>query len=161
PALLAKLQVRDFHAIDKIIDEYIDRQKHSTHSYQPRIEIKPKHPRYLIFDIDGTVLNISENLEIGKGREFGRLLSELGHKGYKFVFITGNDFNKQESRVLLPIRNMGFSSNVFCFTDGGSRAFEFNEASKVFHEVHAYSDQNIMSDDQVKMIKEVINNAIQ
>ena len=109
-------------------------------------------PRILLFDIDGTILGPEDSLQEGIGRGFLELLSVLANKGYSFVFITGNDFELQRKRILAPVINYGLGPSVFCFSDGGSRAFEFNEKDNTFQEIQSYSQANLMSEAHVQTV---------
>ena len=99
----------------------------------------------LLFDIDGTVLEPQDSLEEGIGFEFLTKLKELAKRGFYFVFITGNDFEIQKRRILDPIIQSGLGPYVFCFSDGGSRAFDFNPNDNGFQEIKNYSDKNVMT----------------
>lgn len=159
PSRLSDLQTRDFYQLDKIIDEFEERQrKPQPASYVSNSSVERSH---ILFDIDGTVLDPLDNLQEGIGFQFIQLLHELKVRGYQFAFITGNDFDLQQKRVINPIKEQGLGSSVFCFSDGGSRAFEFNPATKSFNEIERYSDENLMSSEQVETIKNVFNSLIQ
>ena len=76
-----------------------------------------KFREYLLFDIDGTVLDApAQDLRSGLGLQFLECLKQLADKRFYFVFITGNDFDLQKERILAPIADAGLGSSVFCFS---------------------------------------------
>jgi hydroxymethylpyrimidine pyrophosphatase-like HAD family hydrolase len=160
PARLRDFQTRDFDEIDRIIDEFEERQRNQRLSPPPS-KMTAERSRVLLFDIDGTVLNPLDNLQTGTGLQFVQLLRRLADKGYFFVFITGNDFDLQQKRILTPIKEQGLGSSVFCFSDGGSRAFESNEGSGAFEEIQSYSNGNLMNNEQVETITRVFKSTLQ
>jgi hydroxymethylpyrimidine pyrophosphatase-like HAD family hydrolase len=160
PNRLADLQARDFYQIDQVIHEYKTRQ-HNKSSAINLPKSATAQSRIILFDIDGTVLDPLDNLQEGIGLQFAQLLHELAEKGYYFVFITGNDFDLQQKRIITPIKEQGLGSSVFCFSDGGTRAFEFNVNTKTFEEIRKYSDKNVMSSEQVETITRVLKSSIE
>lgn len=110
-------------------------------------------PRHLLFDIDGTVIEDGDFRTV-HGRRFLDCLGQLAARGYRFGFITGNDYRVQQRRFLGPLKEAGHGQDVFCFSDGGSRAFEYSAAHHDFREVADYSTPNIMTDAQVAAVRE-------
>ncbi len=117
-------------------------------------------PKNLLFDVDGTVLGDIDTLRHGVGLRFLRCLEELAGRDYRFAFITGNDFALQRDRVLEPIIERGLGPRVFCFSDGGSRAFEFSPDSGAFAEIQAYSEPNVIAPDQVQLVRRLFEETI-
>lgn len=114
------------------------------------------HQRVLIFDIDGTVLNRGEFLS-DKGKErFLELFEFFNNKDFHIVFITGNDFNVQKRRVLKPIIDRNLAPSITCFSDGGSRLFEYDGRSN-YIEKEQYSNQNEIKEKQVEFIEGEFN----
>jgi hydroxymethylpyrimidine pyrophosphatase-like HAD family hydrolase len=110
------------------------------------------HQRVLIFDIDGTVLNRGEFLS-DKGKErLLELFEFFKNKDFHMVFITGNDFNVQERRVLKPIIDRNLAPSITCFSDGGSRLFEYDGKNN-YIEKEQYSNQNEIKEKQVEFIE--------
>lgn len=109
--------------------------------------------RVLIFDIDGTVLDRDESLSDKGKQRFLELFDFFKDKGFHIVFITGNDFNIQRRRVLEPIIARNLAPAITCFSDGGSRLFQFDNPQDDYAEVKEYSNQNEISENQVKFIE--------
>lgn len=110
------------------------------------------HQRVLIFDIDGTVLNRGEFLS-DKGKErFLELFEFFINKDFHIVFITGNDFKVQQRRVLKAIIDRNLAPAITCFSDGGSRLFEY-DGENDYREKKQYSDQNEIKEKQVEFIE--------
>lgn len=114
------------------------------------------HQRVLIFDIDGTVLNRGEFLSDKEKERFLELFEFFRDKGFHIVFITGNDFNVQKRRVLKPIIERHLAPYITCFSDGGSRLFEFDGKNN-YIEKKQYSNQNEINDKQVAFIEGEFN----
>lgn len=151
PARLSKLQCKDYHNLDEIIEEY-----NGIVGTNP----PPNFPRRstagtILFDIDGTLLKSDETFRSDRGRKVVEILKGLIKEGFRLVLITGNDYNVQHKRVLLPFIEQGIAKSVFCFSDGGSRAFEFDEGNNDFKEDKIYSDKNLISEDQAERISSV------
>ena len=97
---------------------------------------------------------MKENETLGgeRGKELIKMLKALEERGFYIVFITGNDFDLQYQRVLSPIIGSNLAESVLCFSDGGSRAFEFNKETSKFEEISAYSKENLISEKQKEWI---------
>jgi hydroxymethylpyrimidine pyrophosphatase-like HAD family hydrolase len=104
-----------------------------------------RNSRVLIFDIDGTVLAEDESFNDGRGKECLEVLLQLVQEGFRLIFITGNDYGKQHPRILRPLIERRVADAVFCFTDGGSRAFEFRSNVGNFVEIADYSRENLIA----------------
>jgi len=120
-----------------------------------------KFREYLLFDIDGTVLDApAQDLRSGLGLQFLECLKQLADKRFYFVFITGNDFDLQKERILAPIADAGLGSSVFCFSDGGSRAFEYNRRTNDFEYIPDFSESNIIGSELVDNVREAFHSLL-
>lgn len=158
PERLGKLQTRKVSEFERVIAEYQQRhdqrQQKSTPSEQRR-GFPDLTTRFLLFDVDGTVLSPTDTIRGETGRLFTNYLQELAKRNRRFVFITGNDFNLQNERLLRPLIDQGLGPYMFCFSDGGSRAFEYKESTKTLEEISQYSQQTLMDSGQVSAVKDV------
>lgn len=157
PERLRDHQAVDFADVDKAIQELLTRQTSIVSAATPARQLRSST---FLFDIDGTVLDATDNLENGIGSKFLGAISQFAALGYRFVFITGNDYEVQKKRVLDPVLERGLGSQVFCFSDGGSRAFEFDKKSQTFTEIKSYASANTMTPKQVKTIDRVFGSAL-
>jgi hydroxymethylpyrimidine pyrophosphatase-like HAD family hydrolase len=131
--------LRDRRTID------IDRiDNKAIEEFKAEAAVGGRRSRVLIFDIDGTVLAEDESFHDGRGKECLEILVQLAQEGFRFIFITGNDYRKQHPRILRPLIERGVADAVFCFTDGGSRAFEFQRKIGDFDEISEYSRENVI-----------------
>ena len=109
--------------------------------------------RALVFDIDGTLLFKDEDLESNDKRSLFSQLGDLVRAGFHIVFITGNDYLEQKPRVLMPLVKHGLAESVICFSDGGSRVFDYN--SMDFVENTEYSKSHILKSSEVTKIENI------
>jgi hydroxymethylpyrimidine pyrophosphatase-like HAD family hydrolase len=125
-------------------------------SSKVEFDLVSQRAKTLIFDIDGTVLFEHQSFQEGAGREWLRILRRLAQNGFQFVFISGNDREKQYPRVLQPMIDSGLGDSVFCFfTDGGSRAFKYSPDSADFIDVDEYSRTSIIKEeDKLRVVHE-------
>lgn len=148
PDILAGVHCEDFDRLDKIIRESLKRKP--FHLPDGRgISLRTST---FLFDIDGTVLGPLDGLDDGVGRQFLDSLVALAGHGCRFAFITGNDYDVQKPRILDPVTKKGIGKHIFCFSDGGSRAFDYSDNDDSFAEVHDYSSLNLMTPKQVACI---------
>lgn len=167
PSRLKQLQIVNFLDIDEYIDKHLADAINNSYIQQarvisdvPAVKVRESGIRYLLFDIDGTVLPAEDDFTTGIGIEFSTIFEELVKKGYELVFITGNDFSFQKKRLLVPLMKQGIGEHIFCFSDGGARAFEFDPRLTDFQEIISYSKDNIMSGDVVQTITQLFNSSI-
>lgn len=130
------------------------------------LESSEEDVKLLIFDVDNTLLLDNETLDkvinpSQPNRTIGVLLKELVSIGYKIVFITGNDYNKQKPRVIYPILNLGMGNDTICFSDGGSRLFKYNPYINDFVEEDSYSGNNEILRDVVQELENEFNKYIE
>lgn len=148
PDRLKRLQSKDYHKLDHVIREY-----------EEKVGIEPP-PRFplssnrgtLIFDIDGTLLKSNETFKSPRGEKLIEILRMLIEEGYKVVLITGNDYSVQRKKVLSLFIERRIANDVFCFSDGGSRAFEFDISKNDYMPDDAYAVQNLISENQLEAI---------
>lgn len=136
-----------------------------SYSNLPSIEGVPlpenlKDQRVLLFDIDGTILLKGEKLTDTNKKEILDLLEFFVGKDFHIIFISGNDYSIQKRNVLSPILGRGIAKSVTCFSDGGSRLFEYDNLQNDYNEVFEYSNSNRISDLQFDIIKEEFEMAL-
>jgi len=119
-----------------------------------------KDQRVLVFDIDGTILRKGEKLTDTNKKEILDLLEFFVGKGFHIIFITGNDYSIQKRNILSPILSKGIAKSVTCFSDGGSRLFEYDDSQNDYNEDPEYSDSNKISDSQLNIIKKEFEAAL-
>jgi hydroxymethylpyrimidine pyrophosphatase-like HAD family hydrolase len=167
PDRLRDSQVGEIYKIDEIVDCYAQAHCGPAPAPVPPGGPAPMAPdraersRVLLLDIDGTVLPPHENLRAPAGITFVRLLQTLTSRQYACAFITGNDIDLQRGRVLDPLRAQGLGPSVFCFTDGGSRAFEYAAHAQDYQELTDYSDKNVMDPELVTRITGLFERTLQ
>ena len=159
PDRLRDLQVADLDEIDTVIEEYLARCQ-SAAVAPPSVRMQRRQATTFLFDIDGTVLDPIGSLDEGTGRLFMDLLSKFAKYGDRFVFITGNDYDIQRQRVLGPILKRGLGGHVFCFSDGGSRAFDYSDEAQSFLELESYSAENVMTPKEVESVSKAFDVAL-
>jgi hydroxymethylpyrimidine pyrophosphatase-like HAD family hydrolase len=155
PDRLRDLQFADIDEIDTVIDEYLGRRQSAA--VTPSVRLQGRQATTFLFDIDGTVLDPIDSLDVGTGRLFMDLLSKFATYGDRFVFITGNDYDIQRQRVLEPILKRGLGGHVFCFSDGGSRAFDYSGEAQSFLEIESYSAENVMTSREVESVSKAFD----
>lgn len=124
--------------------------------------MKKPESQVFIFDVDGTVLRDQDILDSGIGLKFIRCLQNLKARGYRFCFITGNDFNVQSRRVLEPIIRHGLADRTFFFSDGGSRAFVHatGKDGSLFREDANYSKATVLNPTQVRRVESAFKTVV-
>ncbi|MFO1433580.1 MAG: DUF4062 domain-containing protein [Candidatus Competibacteraceae bacterium] len=113
------------------------------------------HIKTLIFDIDGTILNSDRAFDDEKGKSLMEIFSKLILKGLYIVLITSNDYDQQRRRILQPFIDKGIAEHIFCFSDGGTRAFKYRKKGEQgdFEVIDEYSTPNTISKEQVDKIE--------
>ena len=139
----------------QIIDEVTPFDLGRKSDEEPKTILKRNPEKILVFDIDNTVLRKGQSLKIlgGDHKNLIDIFKQLVAYNYHFVFITGNDIEKQTPRVLEPITKSGIGEYVTIFSDGGSRLFEYSKTSNSFVENLTYSGENQISDKIVGIIE--------
>lgn len=112
----------------------------------------------LVFDIDGTVLNEGQRLSDEGPNRFVELFKSFASKGFHIVFITGNNYDYQKGRVLEAVIQAKIAESITCFSDGGSRLFEFSKEG--FRENTSYSTDTKIDPEDVGMIGSVFKNLL-
>jgi hydroxymethylpyrimidine pyrophosphatase-like HAD family hydrolase len=142
---------KDLNKLGAKLDKYKDPE-------ETKDQLK-KYKGILLFDIDGVILEATESLDTSvRGQEFLKILYALVKKGFELVFITGHNFELQYKRVLLPIIEQNFANAVFCFADGGSRAFKFS--GNEFKEIEEYSNENLITEEDADGIIDIFNSLL-
>lgn len=116
--------------------------------------------RVLVFDIDGTLLREGEDLSERNARKLLNVFRSLIDHGFYVVFITGNDYNKQKPRVLLPMIQNGLAASITCFSDGGSRVFEYDPGIHDFKEEYDYSRNHIFRESEIAWIETIFQQTL-
>lgn len=126
-----------------------------------RLPEKFNGQRSLVFDIDGTLLEADEKLsDVGRKRLL-ELLAYFIEAGFHIVFISGNDYRVQHKRVLEAILSRHIAHSVTCFSDGGSRLFEYSPAESDYSEVQAYSKDTRISPTDIEKISETFKRLLE
>ncbi|MBN1350966.1 TIR domain-containing protein [candidate division KSB1 bacterium] len=141
-------------------DNFDSRKSAFQKSEAINLPAKLSDQRVLILDIDGALLNEGEKLSDSNKNEILDIFELFVNKDFHIVFITGNDYHIQKRKVLRPVIDRDLSASVTCFSDGGSRLFEFDKQISDYDEILQYSNENRITKQQVDFIFSEFNTAL-